>query len=61
VLYVDPASAVKRLAPLEASIDKSASALTDAARAAYGLAAQRLNTQPVYEPPPTVDEPRRRI
>jgi hypothetical protein len=56
VLYVDPASAVKRLAPLEASIDKSASALTDAARADYGLAAQRLDTQPVYEPAPTADE-----
>jgi hypothetical protein len=56
VLYADPATAPKRLAPLESSIDKSAAALTDAARSAYGLAAQRLNVQPISEPPETADE-----
>jgi len=56
VLYVDPAGAPKQLAPIAASIDKTAAALTDSARAAYALHAQRLNTAPVYDPPQTPDE-----
>ncbi len=56
ILYADPAGAVKRLAPFETSIDKSASALIDAARSTYALAAQRLGTQPVYEPAQTAEE-----
>ena len=56
VLYVDPAGAAKGLAPIETSVDKTAVALTESVRAAYGLNAQRLNTPPIYEPPQTPDE-----
>ena len=56
VLYADPAGAPKRLSPLEATIDRSAAALLDEARALYALQAQRLNTQPVLEPPMTAEE-----
>jgi hypothetical protein len=56
VLYPDPAGAAKRLQALEAGIDKAAAGLLDAARATYGLHAQRLNTQPIYEPPMTAEE-----
>src|SRR5262245_37145697 len=56
VLYDDPAGAAKRLATLEAAIDRKAAALLDEARAAYALHAQRLNAPPVYDPPQTPDE-----
>jgi hypothetical protein len=56
VLYDEPAGAPKRLAPLEAAIDRKAAAMLDEAKAAYALHAQRLNTQPVYEPPQTAEE-----
>jgi hypothetical protein len=56
VLYVDPAAAPKQLAPIAASIDKTAAALTESVRAAYALHAQRLNTPPIYDPPQTADE-----
>jgi aminopeptidase YwaD len=56
VLYADPADVRKQLGPIGASIDKTASALTDAVRAAYALHAQRLNTQPIYDPPQTAGE-----
>ncbi len=56
VLYADPAGAPKMLTPLETSVDKSAAALTDSIRAVYALQAQRLNTQPVYDPPQTAEE-----
>ena len=56
VLYTDPATAPQRLSPIEASIDKTAAALTESVRAAYALHAQRLNTQPVFEPPQTAEE-----
>jgi hypothetical protein len=56
VLYVDPAGAPKRLSPLETTIDRTAAALLEEARALYTLQAQRLNTQPVFEPPPTAQE-----
>lgn len=56
VLYVDPAGAAKGLAPIEASVDKTAAALLESVRAAYALHAQRLNTPPVYEPAPTAEE-----
>ena len=52
-----PPAAPKQLArDRAASIDKTAAALTDEARAAYALHAQRLNTPPVYEPPLTPEE-----
>ena len=56
VLYDDPAAAPKALSPIEASIDKTAGAMTESIRAAYVLHAQRLNTQPVYDPPQTAAE-----
>jgi aminopeptidase YwaD len=56
VLYPDPAGVRKQLGPIGASIDKTASALIDAVRAAYALHAQRLNTQPIYDPPQTAGE-----
>jgi hypothetical protein len=56
VLYADPAAAPSRLAAMQTSIDKNAAALTESARTAYALAAQRLNTQPVYEPVQTAEE-----
>jgi hypothetical protein len=56
VLYADPAGAAKRLAPIEASIDRSAAALIDSAKALYTVQAQRLNTVPMYEPPQTAEE-----
>ena len=56
VLYVDPVGAAKGLAPIESSVDKTAVALTESVRAAYALHAQRLNTQPIYEPPQTAEE-----
>jgi hypothetical protein len=56
VLYADPAAAPSRLAAMQISIDKNAAALTESARTAYALAAQRLNTQPVYEPVQTAEE-----
>src|SRR5262245_16230442 len=56
VLYDDPAGAPKRLASLEAAIDRKAAAMLDEAKAAYALHAQRLNTTPVYDPPLTAEE-----
>jgi hypothetical protein len=56
VLYDDPAAAPKRLAALEAAIDRKAAAMLDEAKAAYTLHAQRLNTPPVYDPAPTAEE-----
>jgi aminopeptidase YwaD len=56
VLYPDPAGVRTQLGPIGASIDKTASALIDAVRAAYALHAQRLNTQPIYDPPQTAGE-----
>jgi hypothetical protein len=56
VLYDDPAGAPKRLGALEAAIDRKAAALLDEARAAYALQAERLKTQPIYDPPQTADE-----
>ena len=44
------------LASVEASIDKTAAALTDAARAIYVVQTQRLNVQPVVDPPQTAEE-----
>jgi Peptidase family M28 len=56
VLYPDPAGAARRMAAVEAAIDRKAAALTDEARAAYVLHAQRLNTPPVAEPAMTPEE-----
>jgi hypothetical protein len=56
VLYDDPAGAPKRLGALEAAIDRKAAALLDEARAAYALQAERLKTQPIYDPLQTADE-----
>jgi peptidase M28-like protein/PA domain-containing protein len=56
VLYPDPAAAGKRLASLEAAIDKTAAALLEQARVSYGLHAQRLSTQPVFDPTMTAQE-----
>jgi Zn-dependent M28 family amino/carboxypeptidase len=56
VLYDDPAGAPKRLAALEAAIDRKAAAMIDEARAAYALQAERLKTTPIYEPPQTAEE-----
>ena len=56
VLYDDPAAAPKRLAALEAAIDRTAAALVDEAKGAYALQAERLKTQPVYDPPQTAEE-----
>jgi len=56
VLYADLAGAPKRLDPIQASIDKTTAALIESARAAYALHAQRLNTQPIVDPPQTPDE-----
>ena len=56
VLYPDPGGSARRLAALEAAIDKKGAALVEEARAAYALQAQRLNTQPVFEPPMTAEE-----
>jgi len=56
ILYADAAAAPKRLASVEASIDKTAAALTEAARSIYAVQAQRLNVQPVAEPAQAADE-----
>ncbi|HEX6972960.1 MAG TPA: M28 family peptidase, partial [Vicinamibacterales bacterium] len=56
VLYQDPAGAGKRLAALEAAVDKKGAALVDEARAAYALHAQRFNVAPVFDPPMTAEE-----
>jgi hypothetical protein len=56
VLYDDPAGAPKRLAALEAAIDRKAAALLDEAKAIYAVQAERLKTAPVYEPAPTAEE-----
>lgn len=56
VLYDDPAGAPKRVATLEAAIDRKAAAMIDEAKAAYALQAERLKTQPVYDPPQTAEE-----
>src|SRR5262245_23088573 len=56
VPYDDPAGAGKRLASLEAAIDRTAAAMVDEAKAAYALHAQRVSAQPVYEPPQTAEE-----
>jgi len=56
VLYADPASASKRLGPIESSIDRTAGALTDATRSIYAAQAQRLSVQPVFDPPQTPEE-----
>lgn len=56
VLYVDPAGTAKALGAVEASVDKTGAALIDSVRAAYALHAQRLRTQPVFDPPQTGDE-----
>jgi aminopeptidase YwaD len=56
VLYADPAGAPKRLAAVEAAIDKKAAAMLEEARAMYAVHAQRLNTQPVFDPPQTAEE-----
>ncbi|MEP6919101.1 MAG: hypothetical protein ABJC89_25900, partial [Acidobacteriota bacterium] len=41
---------------IETAIDRKAAALLDEARAAYALHAQRLNTQPIYDPVLTHEE-----
>jgi len=56
VLYADPAGAPKRLAAIEAAIDKKAAAMLEEARAMYAVHAQRLNTQPVFDPPLSAEE-----
>jgi peptidase M28-like protein len=56
VLYVDAAGAPKRLAPIEATIDRAAASLLDELRALYAVQAQRFNTQPIDEPPMTAEE-----
>lgn len=56
VLYDDPSGAAKRLAPIEAAVDRVSAALQDEARAAYALESQRLNTPPTFEPPMTPEE-----
>ena len=56
VLYTDAAGAPKLLEALEAAIDRKAAALLDEAKAAYALHAQRLDTPPVFDPPPTAEE-----
>jgi len=56
VLYGDPAGASKRLAAVEAAIDKKAAAMLEEARAMYAVHAQRLNTQPVFDPPQSAEE-----
>jgi hypothetical protein len=56
VLYDDPVGAPKRLAALEAAIDRKAAAMVDEAKAAYALQAERLKTAPVYDPTPTAEE-----
>src|SRR5215510_12028934 len=55
VLYDDPAGAGKRLAALEAAIDRKAAALVEEAKAAYALHADRLKTSPIYDPPQTTE------
>ena len=57
VLYADAAGAPKRLAPIEAAIDRKRGRVDRlGAKALYALHAQRLNTAPVYEPPQTAEE-----
>jgi aminopeptidase YwaD len=56
VLYMDPAAAAANLAALESAVDRRATALLDGLRALYALEAQRLKTQPSYDPPMTADE-----
>ncbi len=56
VLYDDPAGAPKRIAALEAAIDRKAAAMLDEAKAAYALQADRLKTPPVFDPPQTQEE-----
>src|SRR5262249_11709507 len=56
VLYPDPAGAEKRLATIEAAIEKKAAVLIDETRAAYGLQASRLKTQTLSDLAPTAEE-----
>jgi aminopeptidase YwaD len=56
ILYPDPEGAARRLQAVEAGIDKAAAGLIESARAAYGLHAHRLSTQPVFDPPMTAEE-----
>ena len=56
VLYDHPDGALKGLTPIENSVEKTSAALADSVRAAYAMHAQRLNTQPVYDPPQTTEE-----
>ena len=45
VLYPDPAGAARRLASLEAAIDRKAAALVEEARAAYGAPGRSGSTR----------------
>jgi hypothetical protein len=56
VLYDDPAGAPRRLAALEAAIDRKTAAMLEEAKAVYALQAERLKTQPIVEPPQTPEE-----
>jgi hypothetical protein len=56
VLYTDPAGAETKLTPIETTVDRHAAAILEGLRALYALDAQRLNTQPVYDPPLTAEE-----
>ena len=56
VLYPDPAAAATTLTPLATTVDRHATAILDGLRALYALEAQRLKTQPVYDPPMTAEE-----
>jgi aminopeptidase YwaD len=56
VLYDDPIAAARRLAVLDAAVDRSAAAVVDEARALYALQGERLNAQPVFDPPQTAEE-----
>ena len=56
VLYADAAGAPRKLAPIEAAIDRKAAAMIEEARALYALHAQRVGTQPAFDPPQTADE-----
>jgi aminopeptidase YwaD len=56
VLYLDPSAAAAKLTPLETTVDHHAAAMLEGLRALYALDAQRLNTQPVYDPPMTAEE-----
>lgn len=58
VLYEDPAGATKRLAPLEAAIDKTLAARYEELRTLYGVHAARLQAPaaPAGDPPLTAAE-----